>query len=62
LNIVRDVMHAAERDPGTGLGYDLVVIAEPDIRSWGEEIKEEIKKAEERKIQDIAKLYESREK
>lgn len=57
LKIARDSMYAAERDPGTGMGYDIIVVTEKEIRSWGEEIKEEIRKAEEKKIEDIGDYY-----
>jgi hypothetical protein len=58
LKIAGEAMHAAERDPGTGLGYDLVVMTEKETKSWGDEIKDEIRKAEDRKVEEIAKSYE----
>ncbi len=62
IRIARESIYAAEKDMDTGLGYDLVILTEHEIKSWGDEIKKEIREAEAKKLEDIANYYESLEK
>lgn len=64
IKIVRGTIRSAEKeDLTTGLGYDLVIVtAEKGIKSWGEEIKKEIREAEEKKLDAIGDEYEPQEK
>ena len=57
IDIMKGAMKSAEKDANTGLGYNLVIITEKEVRDHGEEIKRAIVSAEKTKLEEIKTLY-----
>ena len=57
IKMARGAMVAAEKDIYTGMGYNLTIITQENIKEWGKEIKKELRDAEQRMLKKIEDIY-----